>query len=149
MPDARHSDVDSGAELVQIHTADTRGKHGSGFSFVSLREREQGRQKLCLGCSFVAVGSIGLVSRGLGLWSRKRHRQEVRAGLNILEMLYHHYQQGTVSHQGHKQLRDFEGCALVCVPGCCAGTFSSECISSVWQKNPIIVLPFHLHVDIV
>lgn len=97
----------------------------------------------------MAVGSIGLVSRGLGLWSRKRHRQEVRAGLNILEMLYLQYQRGTVSHQGHKQLRDFKGRAYVCVPGCCAGICSSECINSVWQKNPIIVLPFPLHVDIV
>lgn len=56
--------------------------------------------------------SIGLTSRGLGLWSRKRHRQEVRAGQHSLEMLYHHYQQGTVYHPGHKKLRAWGGACM-------------------------------------
>lgn len=56
--------------------------------------------------------------RGLGLWSRKRHRQEVRARQNSLEMLYHHYMQGTVSHHEHKKLWGLSVCAFVGVCVC-------------------------------
>lgn len=57
-----------------------------------LRQRTVETEALSLGVAAWLWGSIGLTSRGLGLWSRKRHRQEVKAGLNSLEMLYHHYQ---------------------------------------------------------
>lgn len=73
-------------------------------------------------------GSIGLTSRGLGLWSRKRHRQEVRAGQNSLEMLYHHYQQGTVSHQGRKKLRGLRGCMYVCAFVCVSVSHLGICL---------------------
>lgn len=76
------------------------------------RQRTVSDRGFVLGVAVCLWGSIGLDSRSLGLWSRKRPRQEVRASLNSLEMLYHHYQQGTVSHQGHKS---FLGpCACVC-----------------------------------
>lgn len=62
-------------------------------------------------------GSIGLTSGAEGLWSRKRHRQEVRAGQSSLEMLYHRCQQLTVSHQGREKLLGIES-LRVCV---CSG----------------------------
>lgn len=83
-------------------TADTlAGINMAKVSEVSKRRKERG---FVLGVAVWLWGSIGLTSRGLGLWSRKRHRQEVRGGQNSLEMLYHHYQLGTVSHQGHEKL---------------------------------------------
>lgn len=91
-------------------------KHGREFIFVSDSEWESRKERgFVLGVAVWLWGSIGLTSRGLGLWSRKRHRQEVRAGQNSLEMLYHHYQQGTVSHQGHKKLRGLRGYVSVCI----------------------------------
>lgn len=93
----------------QIHTADTPEEinmaENSGL-FLTQRERENREDRsFVLGVAVQLWGSIGLTSRGLGLWSRKRHKREVSTGLNSLEMLYHHYQQGTVSHQGRKKLR--------------------------------------------
>lgn len=83
------------------------------------RKCSEGRS-FVLGVAVWLWRSIGLTSRGLGLWSRKRHRQEVRAGQNSLEMLYHHYMQGTVSHQEHKKLWGLSVCAYegVCVCVC-------------------------------
>lgn len=48
-------------------------------------------------------------------------------------MFYHHYRQGTVSHQGHKKLRDLRACVHVCETVCCAGICQCECINCVWQ----------------
>lgn len=93
-------------------------------------------------------GSMGLTSRGWGLWSRKRHRQEVRAGESSLEMLYHHYQQGTVSYHGHKKLWGLN----VCV---CESVSLTPCRDrSMWMHTRMtnITLPsrvFHMPADIV
>ena len=109
-------------EIFQILSADTpEGINMGENSALSLTqgERESREERgFVLGVAVWLWGSIGLTSRGLGLWSRKRHRQEVRAGQNSLEMLYHHYQQGTVSHQGCKKLRGLRGWACVCVCAC-------------------------------
>lgn len=100
-------------EIFQILSADTpEGINMDENSALSLTQggRESREERgFVLGVAVWLWGSIGLTSRGLGLWSRKRHRQEVRAGQNSLEMLYHHYQQGTVSHQGCKKLRGLRG----------------------------------------
>lgn len=126
-----HSHADNRTEIFQIHTADTpEGINMAENSALSLTqgERESKEERgFVLGVAVWLWGSIGLTSRGLGLWSRKRHRQEVRAGQNSLEMLYHHYQQGTVSHQGRKKLRGLRGC--VCLSLCRAGICLCECMN--------------------
>lgn len=114
--------------LSETHCWHTRGnKHGKGSIFVSDLERERRKERgFVLGVAVWLWGSIGLTSRGLSLWSRKRHRQEVRGGQNCLEILYH-YQQGTVSHQGHKTLRGLIGYMCMC-----------ECMNCAWQ-----ILSYH------
>ena len=99
---------------------------------MSLTQTERERRKergFVLGVAVWLWGSIGLTSRGLGLWSRKRHRQEVRAGQDSLEMLYHHYQQGTICHQGHKKLRGLRGCVYLFISVCRAGICLCECMN--------------------
>lgn len=99
-----------------------------------LRERESRKERgFVLGVAVSLWGSIGLTSKVLGLWSRKRHRQEVRAGQASLEMLYHHYQQGTISHQGQKKLRGLRGCMYLFISACRAGIYLCECMNCVWQ----------------
>lgn len=127
--------------VVQIPTADKPEENMAAKSALSLTQskRTVSDRGFVLGVAVRLWGSIGLDSRSLGLWSRKRPRQEVRASLNSLEMLYHHYQQGTVSHRGHKTLRVFRvGCLCVCVCEwlCFSEMCHYECINSVWQILP-------------
>lgn len=136
--------------LLDSHRWQTGGnKHGWKFCFVSDSGRKSRVERgFVRGVAVWQWGSIGLTSRSLGLWGRKRHRQEVRAGQNSLEMLYHHDQQATVSHQGRKKLRGLRVCAYVCisVPPCRnRSTWMHVCVTNITLSSRV----FHSHADIV
>lgn len=136
--------------LSDSHCWQTRGnKHGGKFCFVSDSGRKSRVERgFVRGVAVWQWGSIGLTSRGLGLWGRKRHRQEVRAGQNSLEMLYHHYQQATDSHQGCKKLRGLRVCAYVCISVPLhrdRSTWMHVCVTNITLSSRV----FRLHADIV
>lgn len=139
-------------DIFQICTPDTPEginlAENSAFYSDSLRENREDRS-FVLGIAVWLRGSIDLTSRGLGLWSQKRHRREVRAGPNSLEMFYHHYRQGTVSHQGHEKLRGLE-CPCVCLWNCVLCWDMSAWMNKLRVTNITLLSGvFHLHADIV
>lgn len=74
-----HSHADNRAEIFQIHTADTlEGINMAENSALFLTQggREQGRERLCLGCSCVAVGIDRFNQQGLG----SVEQEETQAG---------------------------------------------------------------------
>lgn len=134
--------------LSESHCWQTAGnKHGRKFCIVSDSGRKSREERgFVRGVAVWQWGSIGLTSRGLGLWGRKRHRQEVRVGQNSLEMLYHHYQQATDSHQGRKKLRGLRVCAYVCIstPPCRdRSMWMHVCVTNITFSSRV----FHLHAD--
>lgn len=69
-----------GGGMFLNHTAITpEGMHMEDNLTLSLRGSGEERG-FVMGVAVWLWGSMGLSSRGWGLWSRKRHRQEVRAG---------------------------------------------------------------------
>lgn len=66
--------------MLLNHVAITpEGMHMEDNLTLSLRGSGEERG-FVMGVAVWLWGSMGLSSRGWGLWSRKRHRQEVRAG---------------------------------------------------------------------